>query len=266
MGALLLSLLASAEPPQPAAEPAKWIAKWEANACSLVRTAGESGGVYLRLEPSALAEGTKLSFADGAWSRDPIGSAKKASLVLMPQGVRVSGRAYPLSWDGVAGRGISFSSDEPALAEAFGASEGAALEIDRKVVAEIHYVGAAAALKNLRRCSDALLRDWGMDTSRLAALTALPKKLGDWNWADENDFPGGAIFSRQVRRTTVRVTVGIDGRVRDCVPVVGSGDRAIDLRSCALMTQRARYAPARDREGHPTEAQTILSWVWVPIG
>jgi protein TonB len=69
-----------------------------------------------------------------------------------------------------------------------------------------------------------------------------------------------------VRRTTLRVTVGIDGRARDCVPVVSSGDRSIDARSCTLMAQRARYAPARDRDGHPAEALTILSWVWVPIG
>jgi len=261
---------AAAAQPQPAPastpETAKWIAKWEENGCSLVRTAGGSGGVQLRLEPSALAEGARISFADGAWSRDPIGSAKKASLVLRPRGVRLSGQAYPLSWDGVAGRGLSFNSDSPGLAEAFGASEGAALEIDGKVVAEIRYAGAAAALKSLRRCSDALLRDWGIDTARLAALSAMPKKLGDWNWADEKDFPDPAIFGRKVRRTTLRFTVGIDGHARDCVPVVGSGDRSIDARSCALMAQRARFSPALDRDGRPTEAQSVLSWVWVPIG
>lgn len=264
---VLLSLVAAA-PGEAAAVPpaAKWIAKWEENGCSLVRTGEESGGTHLRLEPSPLGEDAKLSFANADWHRDPIASVKKASLVLLPQRVRIAGQAYPLSWDGVAGRGVSVDLGGPALAEAFGASDGAALEIDGKVVAETHYVGAAAALKSLRRCSEALLRDWGVDTARLAALAAMPKKLGEWNWADSSDFPEVVRTRRQVKRTTVRVTVGTDGRARDCATVISSGDRSIDARSCALMAQRARYAPARGADGRPAEAQTIQSWVWVFIG
>lgn len=66
------------------------------------------------------------------------------------------------------------------------------------------------------------------------------------------DYPVEAILRNDQGSVQTRVKIGPDGRVRDCSVVQSSGSAALDRATCEILTQRARFTPARDSEGRPT--------------
>lgn len=49
----------------------------------------------------------------------------------------------------------------------------------------------------------------------------------------------------------LRYRIGIDGRVSGCTVIASSGLPAFDRETCARITERFRFRPARDRQGRP---------------
>ena len=79
-------------------------------------------------------------------------------------------------------------------------------------------------------------------------------------WVTNNDYPAGAMRRGEQGVTVFRVTVGPDGRVRDCVVTRSSGSAELDRATCAKVSARAKFAPASDGGGNPvagTYANTI---------
>ncbi|MBA4748473.1 MAG: energy transducer TonB, partial [Sphingopyxis sp.] len=52
--------------------------------------------------------------------------------------------------------------------------------------------------------------------------------------------------------TGFRVAIGPDGRVTGCDITSSSGHADLDQETCKLVTRRARFDPALDRDGNPT--------------
>ena len=76
------------------------------------------------------------------------------------------------------------------------------------------------------------------------------------------DYPASALAAREQGRPRFRLTIGVDGRVTGCVILVSSGSSALDLTSCRLMRNRARFTPARDSAGNPVEDQYFGELAW----
>ncbi|WP_295636016.1 energy transducer TonB [Novosphingobium sp.] len=68
-------------------------------------------------------------------------------------------------------------------------------------------------------------------------------------WVTDNDYPTGALRRGEQGVTGFSVTVGPDGRVRDCVVTQSSGSQELDRATCAKVSARARFAPAKDASG-----------------
>lgn len=58
------------------------------------------------------------------------------------------------------------------------------------------------------------------------------------------------------------LTVGPAGRVTGCDVLTSSGFAAIDQALCAVMVQRSRWRPARDRAGQPIAVQVRYTATW----
>lgn len=58
------------------------------------------------------------------------------------------------------------------------------------------------------------------------------------------------------------LTVGPAGRVTGCDVLTSSGFGAIDQSLCAVMVQRSRWQPARDRAGQPIAVQVRYTATW----
>jgi protein TonB len=76
------------------------------------------------------------------------------------------------------------------------------------------------------------------------------------------DYPPAAIAAGEQGTTAVKIMVGADGAVTGCDVEVSSGSNVLDTTTCALITTRLRYAPARDGAGvaTPSIVRTRIAW------
>lgn len=77
------------------------------------------------------------------------------------------------------------------------------------------------------------------------------------------DYPVAAIERREQGSVTVRLTVGVMGRVRACDIASSSGSRALDNASCQILLSRASFTPARDGSGNLTTDTVRQEIRWV---
>lgn len=77
------------------------------------------------------------------------------------------------------------------------------------------------------------------------------------------DFPKDAPTTGIGGMVTTRYYVMPDGTVSNCHVVGSSGSPALDDLTCRLITERFRYAPARDAQGRPTRALFERDDEWV---
>lgn len=63
---------------------------------------------------------------------------------------------------------------------------------------------------------------------------------------------------------SVKMALLIDeaGQVADCSVIESSGSASLDVQSCAMVRQRARYSPATGRNGRPAKSAAIETLVW----
>jgi len=84
-----------------------------------------------------------------------------------------------------------------------------------------------------------------------SAAPTSPQPIGNpGSWITTDDYPRDAL--RKVAGGSVNFTLQIsaDGKVSDCVVTESSGNQSLDDATCALMSARARFEPAKDKDGH----------------
>jgi protein TonB len=81
-------------------------------------------------------------------------------------------------------------------------------------------------------------------------------------WVTDNDYPAGALRRGEHGATGFSLTVGPDGRVRDCVVTQSSGSPELDRATCAKVSARARFTPARDGSGSAVAATYANTIRW----
>jgi protein TonB len=81
------------------------------------------------------------------------------------------------------------------------------------------------------------------------------------------DYPTSLVGGPSPGPVTVRLAVAANGRAAGCVIVKSSGAAALDVATCRLLISRARFIPARDADGNPTEGEASATLVWTaPAG
>ena len=81
-------------------------------------------------------------------------------------------------------------------------------------------------------------------TPRAASPLGSPGK-----WATSDDYPAAALREEREGVARFRVTIGTDGRVRNCEILTSSGSSDLDRATCANVAKRARFKPATDETG-----------------
>ncbi len=64
-----------------------------------------------------------------------------------------------------------------------------------------------------------------------------------------DDYPMAAIRRNEAGTVTTDLAVSAEGQVAACTVVESSGSSDLDVTTCRVLTQRARFNPARDRSG-----------------
>lgn len=81
-------------------------------------------------------------------------------------------------------------------------------------------------------------------TPRAAKPLGAPGK-----WVSDADYPTSALRRGQQGASAFELTIGPDGRVRDCRITRSSGSADLDTATCAKVSARASFTPARDEHG-----------------
>jgi protein TonB len=83
------------------------------------------------------------------------------------------------------------------------------------------------------------------------------------SYVSDEDYPGTAVRNEEQGTTRFRLTVGADGKVKECSVTASSGSSSLDATTCKLMKQRAKFTPAKNNRGEPT-GDTVASAIrWV---
>jgi protein TonB len=67
-----------------------------------------------------------------------------------------------------------------------------------------------------------------------------------------DDYPIEAVQHRWQGTVVADVTISAEGRVNACKIVQSSGYDVLDAKTCEIMTNRARFMPAKDAQGRAT--------------
>jgi len=81
-----------------------------------------------------------------------------------------------------------------------------------------------------------------------------------------DDYPAAALRNEEQGIVAVRLDIGADGLVKGCTVTASSGSAALDSTTCALLRQRARFAPARDRKGRAMPDTYAQKIAWMIAG
>lgn len=120
----------------------------------------------------------------------------------------------------------------------------------RNMVIDLHWTTAGEAFRQLARCQDAMFFASGIDVAPLRSSHTPPKPANyPGLWATNDDYPPGAKRARKEGDVGFLLTIGLDGAVVDCRIVQQSGHQELDQYTCRLMTERAKFAPARSADG-----------------
>ena len=108
----------------------------------------------------------------------------------------------------------------------------------------------------------------------LAVLLAAPAQAADApeaarvqanlaSYVSDGDYPAEAIRAGEQGTVRFRLDVGENGRVSACTITESSGSASLDGTTCRILTERARFLPARDSEGKPTTDSVHAAIRWV---
>jgi TonB family protein len=126
-----------------------------------------------------------------------------------------------------------------------------------------HFAGAPAQME--ARTARLELRYYLRPNQRLGPPVAGPVAPARANLASyfsADDFPEAARLRNAEGTVSFRLGISAEGRVTDCVVTQSSGDTSLDETTCAILRERARYAPARDADQRPVAAtdQGRVTW------
>ena len=91
-----------------------------------------------------------------------------------------------------------------------------------------------------------------------------PMPLGEpGNWVTSDDYPRMALTDNKQGVVHFALEVDPTGKPVECKVEQSSGDDELDITACSLITQRARFAPARNEKGRAVAGRYINSVKWV---
>lgn len=259
LGLLLVMPVAgvSAAPIGPPPRETKWVVDFGDSQCTLYRqVAGSPVTLALNWVPGDRELGLRwINLAWNAQSRP-----KAPALFLQPSHARIDGPTFiPLQGD----QGIGWGGIDRAFLDRLAVSTAIRLEESGRLLYQMPLPKAAGAVRVLRRCHDTALREWGIDPVAFAALRKLPNAVGGaGSFFKYSDYPAGAMAANVSGEVIARLTIGPDGRVRDCVAAVSSGNEELDATTCRLFRERGRFEPALGPNGVPTMAPFIARIGW----
>ncbi|MEO1968319.1 MAG: TonB family protein [Sphingomonadaceae bacterium] len=82
------------------------------------------------------------------------------------------------------------------------------------------------------------------------------------NWVSNSDYRSEWARRDWTGRASFRLAISAEGRVTGCTITSSTGHEALDTATCALVAKRARFNPARGKDGEPVGGSYAGTIVW----
>ncbi len=251
-------------PTAPLAPTGQWFVEGTENMCILSHSFGTGAAqVNLGFRPWPMGEKTEvvLMFSDSSSTASFDG--KGATLSLSSTGTVIEGD-YSSYWlPKRKMRLVTLNVEQTALA-GLGSASTVSMAIPKGVRVSIALPPSIkAALNALDKCDDTLLRSWGVDPAEKTVIVTPAKALpNSADWISYDDYPAEALQNSQQGAVMILWSIGVDGRVANCIPVITSGAPLLDRAACNAITRRGRYQPALDKDGKPVISHNTRRVIW----
>lgn len=252
LGAAFSAPLA-AEPPQLPPN-GKWNVDWSDTACLAIQTYGEGEQRrILIIKPSLDGSMVRLILS---------GPGSRQSAVHLP--VDIAGfKATALRFSPPKKKLVVYSIDLPRPEfDRIAALPAIPFKGDRLALT-LSTTGFGAVVKALDPCGVNLRKHWNADEAGKARVSveADPTVRID-RIASSEDYPTQARREDRGGATAVSLLIDQTGAIKDCVIEQSSGVATIDAQTCILLTERAKFQPARDASGTPIRSSKTLRFRW----
>ncbi|EIZ80641.1 hypothetical protein WSK_0614 [Novosphingobium sp. Rr 2-17] len=77
-----------------------------------------------------------------------------------------------------------------------------------------------------------------------------------------SDLPPDLREAKTGGELKLQYRIGVDGRVSDCRVLASSGRPELDATTCRLITERFRFRPSKDLQGHPVPSIMVETHGW----
>lgn len=74
-------------------------------------------------------------------------------------------------------------------------------------------------------------------------------KARNGNWVTDNDYRTSWINRKWEGTVAFRLSIGADGKIKDCTITESTGHSALDEATCTLVKRRAKFEPAKNDRG-----------------
>jgi TonB family protein len=258
---LVLALLAAppaAAAPLPPAKPG-WTVDWGETRCSLAREGQPA--MALQIIPGTTE--IQLYLFDTSWRTPPVPHDADAALLFHPGDTKVVAPAGMAKAKDVR-VGVRLNRLERPFLDQFAAAESLAIQSKGREVTQIAIPGAAKAIAALRECEASALKEWGLDATKMMSLRSYANPTGGYfAWIHDSDYPDKAIHNGESGTVVALLKVGADGHAIGCAVIDSSGSKELDEQTCAIYGRRAKWDPAIDADGNPTQGLGAVRVRWM---
>lgn len=241
MPSLSLAMLAAAT--APLAPTGKWVVDFDDAQCVATRAYGQE---TVFLKASALGDVVQIGVAQAGRSGPPV---QVDAVVTPAAGVPFKGTAVRWSVEGKNPRRMRLINMPVAEFQRLSSSPTLRFAID-DLDREFGMPDMTALARVMKSCVDDLQKVWGAGDG---GGTGTKARANLASYFKDDDYPDDSIDNEQSGTTDFALLVNEKGLVADCMVTKTSGNAGLDLQSCAVIKQRARFTPALDSQGKPTK-------------
>lgn len=270
--ALALPSVAAAEKVTRLAPATPWLVEWTDSSCTLARGFGEKDDPeVLRFEQFDMGQNLELLITAKA-----LRGIRQGDTPLLIYGTGdgetgyIDRRHYALV--GVSEKGVptiflnntKLSGDEKVDAEAAGAE---IIKVHLKFRGKIITFETGPLAKPfdaMRKCTEDLVRSWGLDPDQIKRLKSGPApKTNPNNWFTSDDYPTVASELYKQALVSFRLLVDDTGKPTNCLIQRSHNDEIFNKMTCEKLMRRARFKPAQDEHGNPVNAYYTDNITWI---
>lgn len=114
-------------------------------------------------------------------------------------------------------------------------------------------------LEGLVECEAALMQKWGWSADYDSRIATPPEMRNAESFYSVIVYPAAQLINRVGSLLQLRLKIGVDGKVTDCVVQSSPNSTMFGSDSCRRIQKVVRYTPAADAQGQPVESHVQLS-------